>query len=316
MRIAATQNMLWVVSQTQKEMLVLTMAAGNPAATDGDIAHRFDLLLSRMALLRDGPQARYPERIGHRETVQRMSDALPVGVALFASDGWAELANPTARRVLCDHGEDLRAALSGPARRMGACADKGVENSISILLDDSRCRMSRFHACPPGPKTGARAMVIAFLTVAGSRPAMSSDTLKDMFDLTATEACVAHLLASGLRPEEIARKTGVAPTPLPFICATRSPRPAPTARPNSSRWSCRCRCAPTVAEACAHSTIHRTNGAGARQAASILIADRNPWGRCSALPAKVSQHAFLRSDGRHARAQARLLPHDDRVRRR
>ncbi len=76
MRIAATQNMLWVVTQSQMEILVLTLAAADPAATEDDIALRFDLALARLNLMSEGPQARYLQDIGHLETVQQISDAL------------------------------------------------------------------------------------------------------------------------------------------------------------------------------------------------------------------------------------------------
>ncbi len=78
MRIAATQNMLWVVTQTQMELLVLTLAAGNPDAPAAEIAQRFDLTLSRLNLMRAGPQARYLADIGHLGTVEQIADALLV----------------------------------------------------------------------------------------------------------------------------------------------------------------------------------------------------------------------------------------------
>ncbi len=73
MRIAATQNMLWVVTQTQMENLMLTLAAGTRSATDDEIAQRFDLVMSRLNLMNEGPQARYLADIGHLDTVQLMS---------------------------------------------------------------------------------------------------------------------------------------------------------------------------------------------------------------------------------------------------
>ena len=76
MRIAATQNMLWVVTQTQMEVLALTLAVGRPDRDDAQISQRFDLTLSRMNLLMEGPQARYLEDIGHLQAVQDMSAAL------------------------------------------------------------------------------------------------------------------------------------------------------------------------------------------------------------------------------------------------
>ncbi|TQM94138.1 sensor histidine kinase [Roseinatronobacter monicus] len=76
MRIAVTQNMLWVVSQTQMELMALTLATSPSDRDAGRIAQRFDLTLSRLNLLQQGPQARYLEDLGHLETVQGMTAAL------------------------------------------------------------------------------------------------------------------------------------------------------------------------------------------------------------------------------------------------
>ncbi len=76
MRIAVTQNMLWVVSQTQMEIHKLTLAASRPDQTNETIENRFDLTASRLSLLLQGPQARYLEGVGHLESVQQMLDAL------------------------------------------------------------------------------------------------------------------------------------------------------------------------------------------------------------------------------------------------
>lgn len=147
---------------------------------------------------------------------QHLFDALAVGVVLFAPDGQIRHANPAAQRVLNDHGQGLLDTLADPVRRMGSCAVSGIEDSLSVLLDESHNLMSRIHACPRDPHTGADSMVIGFLADAGARPVMSPDALRDLFDLTPTEARMTHLLASGLRPEDIAREMGVAPTTIAF----------------------------------------------------------------------------------------------------
>lgn len=176
----------------------------------------YDLLLSTIeARLRQSRQS----RAGIRTLAglgQHLFDSLAVGVVLFAPDGQIRQANRAARRLLYDHGQGLRDQLTEPVRRMGADAQSGIENSLSILLDESCCLMSQFHSCPPDPFTGAGAMVIVFLAGPEARPVLSSDALKEMFALTATEARVAHLLASGLRPEDIAREMGIAPTTIAF----------------------------------------------------------------------------------------------------
>lgn len=73
MRIAATQNMLWVMTQTQKEVLALTLAAAAPDADGDEVARRFDMTLSRLSLIGEGPQRRYLEQAGHADTMQAIT---------------------------------------------------------------------------------------------------------------------------------------------------------------------------------------------------------------------------------------------------
>lgn len=76
MRIAATQNMLWVTSQTQMELQSLTLAASVPDREASEIAQRFDLTLARLSMLQEGPQARYLETLGHLDKVRAMTDEM------------------------------------------------------------------------------------------------------------------------------------------------------------------------------------------------------------------------------------------------
>ena len=76
MRIAATQNMLWVVSQTQMEAHALALAVAQQDRDESHIEQRFDLTISRLDLLGRGPQARYLEQIGHLQTVNDITAAL------------------------------------------------------------------------------------------------------------------------------------------------------------------------------------------------------------------------------------------------
>jgi len=66
MQISATENMTWIFGQTQVEALTLaaTLAAG---ADEAEVQRRFDLLMSRLTLLRDGPQWRFLQEAGLAE---------------------------------------------------------------------------------------------------------------------------------------------------------------------------------------------------------------------------------------------------------
>lgn len=76
MRIAATQNMLWVVSQTQMEIYALALSVSAPDRDEDAIARRYDLAISRLNLIQQGPQARYLETLGHLDGIERMTAAL------------------------------------------------------------------------------------------------------------------------------------------------------------------------------------------------------------------------------------------------
>lgn len=67
MRVEASENMLWVISQAQREALRFDATAARSAAgmeSDGDLQLRFDLLLSRLGLLSEGPQAGVLAKLG------------------------------------------------------------------------------------------------------------------------------------------------------------------------------------------------------------------------------------------------------------
>ena len=79
MRIEATENMLWVISQTQMEALRLDKAISDHARGTADedrVVLRYALLLSRLDLLLQGPQQRYLARIEASETIAAHDTAI------------------------------------------------------------------------------------------------------------------------------------------------------------------------------------------------------------------------------------------------
>ncbi len=67
MRVEATQNMLWVISQTQTASLRLSdtiMQFASGAVDEPEVQRRYNVFLSRIALLDTGPQRRQMERLG------------------------------------------------------------------------------------------------------------------------------------------------------------------------------------------------------------------------------------------------------------
>lgn len=74
MRINEAANMLWVISQTEIEVLRLDATiARSDGGGSGDVSTRFDLLASRLLLLTEGPQLRYLERIGVDQPILEVS---------------------------------------------------------------------------------------------------------------------------------------------------------------------------------------------------------------------------------------------------
>ncbi|MTJ05660.1 MAG: PAS domain-containing protein [Sediminimonas qiaohouensis] len=94
MRVEAEQNMLWVLHQSEVSARRLSETAALAdlgAAGADDLSLRFDILVSRVAMLTDGPQLRFMQRIGYAEDLEWLTgtlDALAPMVAGFrAGDG-------------------------------------------------------------------------------------------------------------------------------------------------------------------------------------------------------------------------------------
>lgn len=87
MRVEAEKNMLWVLHQGEVAALRLTetavLAELGEAGAD-DISLRFDILASRIALLNDGPQRSFVEKIGFGNDLDRLSDAVDVIAPMVA----------------------------------------------------------------------------------------------------------------------------------------------------------------------------------------------------------------------------------------
>lgn len=79
MRIEAGENMLWVLSQSQREVLRFDAAIGhfaNGLATPDDVTLRYDLLLSRLNLLQDEPQRGKLEQLGFAQDLHTLGERL------------------------------------------------------------------------------------------------------------------------------------------------------------------------------------------------------------------------------------------------
>lgn len=136
MRVDAEQNMLWVLHQAEVATLRLTgsMAlAETGGASADDVALRFDILQSRIALLNAGPQRRFIERIHFTDTLDQLSrtlDSLAPEIATFTPDA----------------GPDLRSRLAPFARRLGQAANVAMItewNELGGRLDAQRKQLNQ-----------------------------------------------------------------------------------------------------------------------------------------------------------------------------
>jgi PAS domain S-box-containing protein len=116
MRVEAEKNMLWVLHQSEVAALQLSataMLAELGKAGADDVSLRFDILASRVALLNDGPQRRFIEKIGFGDDLDRLSDAM------------VEIA-PTAAHFSPGDAPRLRAALAPFSRFFGRAANAAM----------------------------------------------------------------------------------------------------------------------------------------------------------------------------------------------
>ena len=87
MRIEATQNMLWVISRAHVSSLQLSEAAAKYALDEIDqpeLDLRYNVFLSRLALLDDGPQRRQIEALGFGDVLNGFRQGLPELSGLIA----------------------------------------------------------------------------------------------------------------------------------------------------------------------------------------------------------------------------------------
>lgn len=80
MRIEATQNMLWVISRAHISSLQLSETATGNVTGSLDRAQmdlRYNVFLSRLALLNDGPQRRRMEELGFADALDQLRGNLP-----------------------------------------------------------------------------------------------------------------------------------------------------------------------------------------------------------------------------------------------
>ena len=186
-------------------------------------------------------------------TFESTLDAFAVGVVLTDAGLGIVHANAAARAMLSAHGpiRSERGALavrpSAMLAALGAAVRQAAEDEAEMgrrglgipaaRADGAPCVLHilplRHGALRPG--LAPRAAAAIFVAPACSRPPAPVDALAALFDLTAAEARVFGQIAAGLTMREAAEALGIEGTTVRRIWRTSSPRPAPTAKPTSSR---------------------------------------------------------------------------------
>lgn len=107
MQLSAAENMIWIFGQTQIEVLSLAAALAE-GAEETEVERQFDLLVSRLNLLRDGPQWRFMQEAGLAEGLVGWQQGL---LALDPVKGGDKAA-------LAAHVTAMASALRGKASRV------------------------------------------------------------------------------------------------------------------------------------------------------------------------------------------------------
>ncbi|PWJ83736.1 PAS domain S-box-containing protein [Pseudaminobacter salicylatoxidans] len=113
MRIEATQNMLWVISRAHISSLQLGEAVAGSVAGEVDPAQmelRYNVFLSRLALLDDGPQRRRMEALGATAPLDALRGSLPELGSLVMSAGTETM--PRIRALLVPYNVALTEAAN------------------------------------------------------------------------------------------------------------------------------------------------------------------------------------------------------------
>ncbi|MDZ5697903.1 HAMP domain-containing sensor histidine kinase [Chelativorans sp. M5D2P16] len=119
LRTQAGDNMLWAIAQAQvaTQQLDITLAQERLEEADADaLALRYDVLLSRLTLLEDGPQRRYLADLGHFETIHALAERVYARENAFLSAGVRA----------GDAGEPLHELLAELAREIGRAANRAM----------------------------------------------------------------------------------------------------------------------------------------------------------------------------------------------
>ena len=151
-----------------------------------------------------------------------MLDRLAVGVVLLGEDGSVRHANRAARDLARQAKIDLgpRIGVEGEdGRNLVALARQVASGQVAeaALLLETGGRRFMVLGRPLGQAAGKDGIAAMFtISDLERQQALDAETLRQLFDLTPTEACVARLIAEGLRRDQVADRLDVSSTTVAF----------------------------------------------------------------------------------------------------
>jgi len=156
MRFEATQNMLWVISRAHISSLLLGEAVAGGIAGEVDLAQlelRYNVFLSRFALLDDGPQRRQMEALGAAAALDALRESLPQLNALLKDVKQETL--PNLKALL----EPYNAALTDAANKAMVAEWEG----LGATLDATRKQLWQIIISMIGISLAGAVLCIHFL---------------------------------------------------------------------------------------------------------------------------------------------------------
>src|SRR5690554_5703693 len=159
MRVEAPHNMLWVVSQARASVLNLEVTASryvDGEAQASELNRHYQVFLSRIHLLQQGPQQQEVEAMGYAQELQEMSAELPQVNALITDlqvNDYAAL-------------KQLRQPLKAHAKLLGRIANKAMVVSWDKLgntLDNARTQLWYILAAMTGILLAGMVLIVHLL---------------------------------------------------------------------------------------------------------------------------------------------------------
>ncbi|WP_272011388.1 response regulator [Roseovarius sp. ZX-A-9] len=179
----------------------------------------YDLLRAMIAARLDQVARLRSARVHEAET--GALDRLTVGVVLLDAEGGVRHVNRAARDLARDAGIALEPRVTGTGedgRKLAALLARilsGSEGGAALWLEDAARRvMVLGRPFGADPTRGAAAMLT--LSDPDRHDTLDPAALRQLFDLTPTEANVARLVAQGLRRDQVAARLGVSPNTVAF----------------------------------------------------------------------------------------------------